>query len=843
MKETPCGLIGQTDALVLGGSEKGLKTALSLAKRGRNVTLLCEETCLCEDICGTNRYPDTTLTPDVYQRNWESICENAGIRVLYFLKYVDARTEGAHTFVRVAAKGGLFEICCRALFDCRVSLLDEHYIAITTSRGLPGFSLLEARGAATGTIAQNLYACRKALLEKFIEQKRQNPDLMLGRMARRGFSDSEAASPTPAPAVEQWDLIVAGGGTAGVMAALHAARGGLKTLLIEPNYDLGGTQTVGGVSTYWFGRRYSAVQEIDEASDRLCEACGIHRRYAIWSENDDFHAGIRSFVYLEKCLEAGVEILFGQLAYDAVTEETAAGAVVKGIRSAGAAGNRVDYAKAVIDATGDGDIAVRAGADFCYGSRGDAITSWGSLAQYTSPDDYVNNFSSMVCADDPLDYSRFVRLGKKRGDNTFDHGSYVSLRESRHIRGTKTVTLRDLASFRTWEDGLYTCWSNYDIKGKLDADLIYCGVLPPPVAIQIPLGALLPVDRRGRRIENLYVAGKAISATHNAFPSIRMQPDLMHQGAVLGGLLAHTRKLGTLPEALSPAALREFLLGYTSDPLTLPCALQDADACARRITADSRTHWVDVPYSYEETAPSPVLGLYLAEAGDAVPAIRRRLSQERDPALRQRFIGAALWHGADDWTEELCDAVCDALGDVKTADALPRRQGSVLNVNLLPDHGVMPELVYQLNQLGWSRKDSVLRPFRLVLEALEQGPRDYRDARRGIYTYIEAFPYAAMHNPQPDFIPMLKRLLRLPELQDCVPAGDPIELMTERLQILVFLLCRALAFLGDAEGYAGLHALQNVESAAIRRSATLTLQRFPENGRGIPPEGIWEKIW
>lgn len=44
---------------------------------------------------------------------------------------------------------------------------------------------------------------------------------------------------------EHYDLVVAGGGTAGAMAALYAARGGLRTVLLEPMYTLGGTATAG----------------------------------------------------------------------------------------------------------------------------------------------------------------------------------------------------------------------------------------------------------------------------------------------------------------------------------------------------------------------------------------------------------------------------------------------------------------------------------------------------------------------------------------------------------------------------------------------------------------------
>ena len=51
---------------------------------------------------------------------------------------------------------------------------------------------------------------------------------------------------------EKYDVIVAGGGTAGVAAATAAARQGSRTLLIERNHCLGGAATMRGVST-WCG--------------------------------------------------------------------------------------------------------------------------------------------------------------------------------------------------------------------------------------------------------------------------------------------------------------------------------------------------------------------------------------------------------------------------------------------------------------------------------------------------------------------------------------------------------------------------------------------------------------
>ena len=571
MERTGTVIIAETEYLVAGEGMAALREAGRLAGEGKKVLLASAASCLAEDICGTNRYRSPQIgeellgegfTPDSYQLSLEENCEKLGITLLYCVRYVDKQPVNGKTLVRFAAKGGLFGILCGEFADRRESAQDCSYIALVTEKGKPGFGLFEISAevgentdqagadAATAT-ARRLYACRRELIRSFLEKRKENPDLYLGRFARRGFGGKAARResgeetgtkearrvfpkgqnrfgrygflelPEKKAAVsagqESCDLVVAGGGTAGVMAAIHAAKGGLRTVLIEPNYDLGGTQTAGGVSTYWFGHRFSDVREMDGLVDGLCTRCGVRKRQGIWSGRDDFHAGIRSFVYLKCCLEAGVKVVFGQIAYDAFYEERTGGRI--GVVTAGDVGNRVYFAEAVIDATGDGDLAVALGAAGCYGSKQDLITYWASLAQYTSPDAYRNNFSSMLFAEDPFDYTRFIRLGRKRGEEKFDHGSYVSMRESRHIRGMAEVSLKDLITYRTWEDALYTCYSNYDPKGKLDADMVYCGVLPPQVSIQIPLSALLPVDGKGRRIEGLYVAGKAISATHNVFPS------------------------------------------------------------------------------------------------------------------------------------------------------------------------------------------------------------------------------------------------------------------------------------------------------------------------------------
>ena len=190
-------------------------------------------------------------------------------------------------------------------------------------------------------------------------------------------------------------------------------------------------------------------------------------------------------------------------------------------------------------------------------------------------------------------------------------------------------------AIRTYPDGLYTCYSNYDQKGKLDADVIYCGMLPPQVQIQIPLSALLPCDGSGGRIEGgLYVAGKAVSATRNVFPSIRMQPDLMHQGAVLGGLLAESLKKGSIRNRWKREERRDFLLHLTDDPLTLPGGEEKKGGLSAEVpwalehlkrngghNGRLRTHWVDVPLYMKKKEESEILSVATAPSEEALPLL------------------------------------------------------------------------------------------------------------------------------------------------------------------------------------------------------------------------------
>lgn len=871
--------IWDTEYLFAGNTFKEVYKAVTLAQQGKKVILAVEETYLAKDICGTCQYhrnevpegffpsecfKEELLIPDKCKGYLEDICLRAGVEFYYGLYYFDRirERETGRLLIRFASKGGIYQILCDKVERHQVPSIESGVcLRAWVTEGDTGRNRLITAfsKASKESYAELLLEIREKVLGQFEKERQNTPVLKLGRFADRIIEQKNTdAERKAAPknrkdnSGERVDVIVAGGGTAGAMAALYAAREGAKTLLIEPQYDLGGTSTVGGVNAYWFGTRFKDVTEVDEAIDAVCEQYHIRRSSGIFGRFDEFHGGIRGMVLLKLCLTAGVKVLFGQIVYDVVKENGR----VTGVLTTGREGKRAYYAKAVIDATGDGDLAQAAGAEMTYGSEKEAFTYWASLAQYTGVESYRNNFSSMVRTDDVKDMTRFIYAGRRRGENTFDHGSYVSTRESRHLKGKQVIDLRDICMHRTYEDGIYTCFSNYDPKGKLDADMVYCGYLPPQVRIQIPLGALLPIDHKGNRIQGMYVAGKAISATHNAFPSLRMQPDLMHQGAVLGLLTAKAVKAGTEAENLNYEECKKWIQESTGDDLSIetenaPYSLAEA---VKEIEESSRTHWIDVPFTYEEKKHSPVLAVVCAESEEVLPFLKQRIKELEEGEDAFGFSGKikrknslrmlkrlALFHGSNDAAKEIEADILKTLQEA--APHLPLRKGPATCAQLLPDHGVMPEVVYDMNLLSFSR-DFSMRPYEIVTERLSKTERDYQRIEKGIFTYIESIVYSAENSGKREFVPLLQELAAFPEFQDAFSPEKKIELMSERLQMLWVMIHRALWKLGCREGERGLWKSEKSDSLTIRLSAGKALEEKRQGpGNKSSNTGKIEKYW
>ncbi|MFW6108417.1 MAG: FAD-dependent oxidoreductase [bacterium] len=162
------------------------------------------------------------------------------------------------------------------------------------------------------------------------------------------------------PVVEEADVLVCGAGPAGVAAAVAAARAGARTRLVEVNGCLGGTWTAGLLS--WVldsGNKGGLMREIV----RRLKQAGASRKYG-GSVGYDVEA--MKLLLEQMCLEAGVRIQLHTRVAAAAAEKGRLRLAVTESKS----GRQAWAAKAFVDASGDGDLAARAGCGFDYGAPG-----------------------------------------------------------------------------------------------------------------------------------------------------------------------------------------------------------------------------------------------------------------------------------------------------------------------------------------------------------------------------------------------------------------------------------------------------------------------------------------
>lgn len=158
----------------------------------------------------------------------------------------------------------------------------------------------------------------------------------------------------------QYDVIVAGGGLAGVAASVSAARQGMKTLLVERYGFLGGMGTAGLVNPFMSSNTSTGVPLVGGIYTEICD-----RMRAIDGMLDRaFDPEAMKYVLQEMVVESGVEILF----HSCVTDVVMSGNRITGLQLTCKSGRLAVTAQVVIDATGDADAAAFAGVPYEFGN-------------------------------------------------------------------------------------------------------------------------------------------------------------------------------------------------------------------------------------------------------------------------------------------------------------------------------------------------------------------------------------------------------------------------------------------------------------------------------------------
>ncbi len=174
------------------------------------------------------------------------------------------------------------------------------------------------------------------------------------------------------PVSGDFDVVVLGGGPAGICAAVAAAKQGVSVLLVEKNGYLGGAATAGLVclwhSLYSMDRkRKIAGGVIDDILKELKDRGALYYYHnGDTRENIAFSPEDAKIVFDCICLENGVSLLFHTYLAGVIKESDS---VIKAAIIENKSGRSAVMGRTFIDATGDGDVGWHAGAKF---EKGDA---------------------------------------------------------------------------------------------------------------------------------------------------------------------------------------------------------------------------------------------------------------------------------------------------------------------------------------------------------------------------------------------------------------------------------------------------------------------------------------
>ncbi len=426
------------------------------------------------------------------------------------------------------------------------------------------------------------------------------------------------------PIADRVDVLVCGGGVAGIAAAVAAARHGARTLLIERAGFLGGTATGSAMGLIVIPAN-ELVGFPREFFARLAEEQGAGLGDVVPWDIEAY-----KLVAMDMVLAAGADVLL----YTWVSEPLVRYGRIVGVIIDNKSGRQAIAAKIVIDATGDGDVAARAGVPFVKGREQDgAMRPATVMGRIGNVDlfrfkDYIDSHPEDLSQDDgrrvvdlergivridgffslienakrtglmdpalPINYLRFSGVnttehrdravlicnstrvydvdGTDARDVTraeiegrrqlrdvvrvcrgllpgfersflIDTSAYLGVRETRRIRGRYTLTYDDLAQGRRFDDSVAVMTSvDYGTAEIHGPDYAHEGSASDEWArklslklmrFEFPLRCMLT-----ERVDNLVIAGRCASMTHEVDKFARNQAPIGLQGQAAGTFAA-----------------------------------------------------------------------------------------------------------------------------------------------------------------------------------------------------------------------------------------------------------------------------------------------------------------
>ncbi len=379
------------------------------------------------------------------------------------------------------------------------------------------------------------------------------------------------------PVAHDCDVLVCGGGIAGMSAALAAARQGKRVILLEKQYLLGGLGTAGLITYYLplcdgYGKQVSFG--LAEEWLRLSVSMGAEDGYpANWldgagerTERDPrFEVRYNPYLFAilaERTLrDAGVHILYGTYAVGVSCENERIRAVMIESKS----GRQAITAASVVDATGDADIAQFAKAPTALFEQGNVLAAW-----YYSLEKSGYHLNVVGFADQPE--NRKSDADRERTKHWERFGGVDGDELSKMMQKSHALTLAHLQEKRQRDDTAVPTTVATIPQVRMTRKLVgeYClddteqhtyfadsvGLVSDwrergPV-YEVPFGTLYC-----KAVKNLIVAGRCTSVTDSMWDIMRVIPCCAVTGEAAGVAAAMTDDFASLDVAALQNRLRQ----------------------------------------------------------------------------------------------------------------------------------------------------------------------------------------------------------------------------------------------------------------------------------------------
>jgi len=400
------------------------------------------------------------------------------------------------------------------------------------------------------------------------------------------------------PVAAECDVVVVGGGPAGLAAAIASARAGAQTLLVEQFGYLGGTATASLMACINGFRNQvepDSVQTVrgiaEEIILRLKDMGGLGKspypqkayptepgqlQYSYAIDVERF-----KYVTLKMCVDAGVQIRFHTYFGDGLVEDGA----LRGVIVENKSGRQALLARVVVDASGDADVAARAGAPFWQTRRDEAprltdglmyrIEFGASRPEGTFACDFGTSavvWGPGVPAMDATDAEALSRaeidarlrlyedFAKKQAEHPeladarlVETPPLLGIRQTRFVEGEYKLTADDALTGRRFDDvvAISSCpiIHYYGYRRYLEHE-----------GYDIPYRCLVP-----KTIENLLVAGRCISSEQQPYESHRAMAPIMAIGQAAGAAAALCARTGAAPRQLDVSPLQQALIAQGAE--------------------------------------------------------------------------------------------------------------------------------------------------------------------------------------------------------------------------------------------------------------------------------------